>query len=153
RRRIAIAVRRIIRVAVGAPVIVVIEARPETAAVTEISLVGKAARCGREVLTGSTASQSAGSTADMGKATDAGSAKPAHVYAACESTDMRAAESAAHMRAATEPSGVAAAEAAAVSAATSAAARKRISSQCSGQSHSRDRDDHGLTYHWAYSFD
>jgi len=111
--------------------------------VVEISFVAKMARCGGEVLTRGTARQSSRSTADPAKA-DVSSAKAAHAHAAPEAADMSATESTTHMRATTETSDVSAAEAATVSTPT-AAARKRISSECPGESHSRGQDDHGLT--------
>ena len=98
-----------------------------------------AARRG-EVLTHTPVGESSASTAEMART------EASDVSAAAEAADASATEPAADMSASAEPTGVSTTEAATMStAATSAAARKRISGQSGGESGSGQGDDHRRT--------
>ena len=86
RKRVIAAVGIVIGVAVAASVAVVIEARDETTATTEMRFMGEVAASRGEVLTHTTASESSASTAEMARteASDAGPAEAADVSGAAE---------------------------------------------------------------------
>jgi hypothetical protein len=140
------AVGVVIGVAVAASVVVVIEPRDETAAMTEMRFMGEVAASRGEVLTHTAASESSASTAEMARteASDVSAAgEAADVSGAAEAAYASPAEPAADMSASAKPASMSPTEAATMS--TTAAARRRISGQCGGESGSRREDDHRLT--------
>jgi hypothetical protein len=123
---------------------VVIEAVTEDTAVSEMLMATEAAARLGKMRAHRAASESAASAAEMAAAEAA-----AHASAAEAAAHMSATEATAHMPATEATAHMpATAETSTVPTPTSAAARKRVSSQSPGESGSRRQDDHGFPQHW-----